>query len=96
MIPNEETCEEEDVSEDERGTSDTNSIPRPVLSDTVINPEVKLANQLCGQCHSYFESCDWREVPIDENGRFVVSSSHHSGQTSSVMVHMEEVVFDVS
>uniref|UniRef100_A0A5K3F5X6 DCAF15_WD40 domain-containing protein n=1 Tax=Mesocestoides corti TaxID=53468 RepID=A0A5K3F5X6_MESCO len=49
------------------------------------NPEKLLTNQLCGQCHSYFDAVDWQPYL---QGTSVIPHS-------PVVAHMEEVVFDL-
>ena len=57
---------------------------RPTLFNS--SPDKLLTNRLCGQCHSYFDSQNWR--PYDH--------IKDSLSTVPIVAHMEEVVFDVS
>lgn len=51
-----------------------------------LSPDKLLANRLCGQCHSYFDTQKWR--PYDQ--------VKDSSSDIPIIAHMEEVVFDVS
>ncbi|KAL5111278.1 Fez family zinc finger protein 1 [Taenia crassiceps] len=49
------------------------------------SPDKLLANRLCGQCHSYFDTQKWR--PYDQ--------VKDSSSDIPIIAHMEEVVFDI-
>ncbi|VDK34970.1 unnamed protein product [Taenia asiatica] len=50
-----------------------------------LSPDKLLANRLCGQCHSYFDTQKWR--PYDQ--------AKDSSSDIPIIAHMEEVVFDI-
>ncbi|VDM32136.1 unnamed protein product [Hydatigera taeniaeformis] len=57
----------------------------PPFALSGLSPDKLLANRLCGQCHSYFDTQTWR--PYDQGKDL--------SPGLSLIAHMEEVVFDI-
>ncbi|KAH9286409.1 hypothetical protein ECG_00982 [Echinococcus granulosus] len=55
------------------------------FASSSLSPDKLLANRLCGQCHSYFDTQKWRPYDQVEDSSFDMP----------VIAHMEEVVFDI-
>ncbi|BHF60664.1 hypothetical protein SprV_0100362900 [Sparganum proliferum] len=77
------------IDSGESALANTANTGQSERGQSLTRPEALLANQLCGQCHSYFDVSDWQEAPVDEGGCWHPTSNH------PLLAHMEEVVFDL-